>query len=72
MDRAMDFYNLDTDIRCAHIRRIMDEATKTFNHSVTAQAYIDIYEKMLQRPLLKSFDDYPETPRKQNGKNGKQ
>ena len=72
MDRAMDFYNLDTDIRCAHIRRIMEEATKTFNHSVTAQAYIDIYEKMLQRPLLKSFDDYPETPRKQNGKNGKQ
>jgi hypothetical protein len=34
------------------IRRIMTESAATFNHQVTAQKYIDIYEKMLQRPLV--------------------
>ena len=38
------------------ISRIMDEARIRFNHDVTAQEYIKIYESMLARPLVdKSF-----------------
>jgi len=34
------------------IERVMREARERFNLKVTAQAYIDIYESMLKRPLL--------------------
>jgi len=34
------------------IRRIMMQSAATFNHQVTAQQYIDLYEKMLRRPLV--------------------
>ena len=30
----------------------MTESAATFNHSVTARHYIDLYEKMLERPLV--------------------
>jgi len=30
----------------------MAESAETFNHSVTARHYIDLYEKMLRRPLI--------------------
>ncbi len=56
IDQAMEFYRLPSDIRNAQIKRIMQEANQQFNHSVTAQKYIDVYEQMLERPLLKSFD----------------
>ena len=39
-------------IKAREIARIMDEAAVRFNHRVTAQHYIDIYEKMLARPLV--------------------
>jgi len=57
IDQAMEFYKLPSDIRNAQIKRIMIESASQFNHSVTAQRYIDVYEQMLNRPLLKSFDD---------------
>ncbi len=56
IDRAMDFYHLPAEVRNAQIRRVMIEASTQFTHSVTAQNYIDVYEQMLNRPLLKSFD----------------
>ena len=34
------------------IGRVMTESKERFNHTVTAQAYIDIYEQMLNRPLV--------------------
>jgi len=52
IDRAMDFYRLDAHTRGTQIGRIMQESKKRFNHAVTAQAYIDIYQKMLHRPLV--------------------
>jgi len=55
MERAMDFYNQDEDLREMQISRIMNEGRKRFNHDVCAKAYIDIYEQMLDRPLVKSF-----------------
>ncbi|MCL1921302.1 MAG: glycogen/starch synthase [Kiritimatiellaeota bacterium] len=55
MDRAMDFYKRPADEREQHIARIMRESVQRFNHDVCAKAYIDIYEKMLHRPLVRSF-----------------
>ncbi len=52
IDRAMDFYRLDEQNRSTQISRIMDESKKRFNHAVTAQSYIDIYQQMLHRPLV--------------------
>jgi len=52
IDQAMDFYRLDEHTRGTQIGRIMEESKKLFNHSVTAQAYIDIYQQMLHRPLV--------------------
>jgi len=53
IEQAMDFFNLPTKVRKGQISRIMKESLSTFNHAVTARNYIDLYEKMLQRPLIK-------------------
>ena len=52
----MEFYQLDADSKAREISRIMDEAQRRFNHDVTAQAYIRIYEEMLQCPLVVDRD----------------
>ena len=52
MDQAMDFYKLPDKNKEQHIRRIMRQANETFNHDVNAREYIDLYEKMLERPLV--------------------
>jgi glycogen synthase len=48
----MKFYKLPTKIKAQQIERIMTESAASFNHDVTAQQYIELYEKMLQRPLI--------------------
>ena len=53
IDQAIAFYNLPMKIKKAQIQRIMTQSTATFNHAVTARQYIDLYEKMLARPLIK-------------------
>jgi ADP-glucose type glycogen/starch synthase len=52
ISRAMEFYRLDAQTRAAQIGRIMEESKQRFNHAVTAQGYIDIYQQMLNRPLV--------------------
>jgi ADP-glucose type glycogen/starch synthase len=52
IDEAMKFYNLAEDVKKKQISRIMEESKARFNHDVTAQNYIDIYETMLKRPLV--------------------
>jgi len=52
IDQAMQFYMTSPGIKKRQIRRIMTESAAKFNHHVTAQKYIDIYEKMLRRPLV--------------------
>jgi starch synthase/alpha-amylase len=52
IDQAMQFYRMSPDIKERQIRRIMTESATIFNHQVTAKQYIDLYEKMLQRPLI--------------------
>jgi len=52
MDRAMDFYQQPAEFRQRQISRVMRQARATFNHDVNAREYIDLYEKMLERPLI--------------------
>ena len=52
IDQAMEFHSLDEHTRGTHVGRVMAESKERFNHAVTAQAYIDIYQQMLQRPLV--------------------
>ncbi len=49
---AMTFYNLPVEVKEPQIERIMSESSTAFNHAVTAGHYIDLYEKMLKRPLI--------------------
>jgi starch synthase len=50
--QAMQFYDLSLNIKEQQIKRIMAQSTATFNHAVTAAKYIDLYERMLQRPFI--------------------
>jgi starch synthase len=52
IQEAMKFYKLPAKIKAGQIERIMTESAAIFNHDVTAQQYIELYEKMLQRPLI--------------------
>ena len=52
IDQAMQFYKMSPDIKERQIRRIMTQSAAIFNHQVTAKQYIDLYEKVLQRPLI--------------------
>ncbi len=52
MDQAMHFHGSPTENRQRQIRRIMRESAETFNHDVTARHYMNLYEKMLERPLI--------------------
>ncbi len=52
IQEAMKFYAQPSHVKNQHIQRIMIHAEKTFNHDVTARQYMDLYEKMLQRPLI--------------------
>ena len=49
---AMHFYEQPAEVKENIISRVMRESRQRFNHDVTAQAYIKIYESMLARPLV--------------------
>jgi starch synthase/alpha-amylase len=58
VQQAMRFYNLPQKVKHNQIRRIMKESADTFTHARTARQYIELYERMLQRPLiLKNMPD---------------
>ncbi len=52
IDQAIHFFHLPQKTKKDIISRIMTESMAAFNHSVTAQHYIDLYEKMLKRPFI--------------------
>jgi starch synthase len=52
---AMTFFRQPADVKATQIARVMRESKNRFNHQVTAQSYFDIYEKMLNRPIVKEF-----------------
>ena len=52
VDQAMSFHGRQAAEKEATVSRVMIEASQRFTHDVTARNYIDIYESMLQRPLV--------------------
>ncbi len=52
IQQAMAFYNLPREAKKKQIKRIMTESAAGFTHANTARQYIQLYEKMLQRPLI--------------------
>jgi starch synthase len=55
IDQAMNFYKQSAVVREQQIARIMRESLDRFNHQVTAEAYFGIYEKMLDRPIVRDY-----------------
>jgi len=55
IDRAMDFHALPSETREREIRRIMRESAREFSHQEVAARYIEIYERMLERPLVETI-----------------
>ena len=58
IQQAMVFYQLPNDLKANQILRIMQSSADNFNYAVTAKNYIDLYEKMLQRPLVTDYCAY--------------
>ena len=52
IDEAMRFRKQPADVRAEVVGRVMRESQARFNHHVCAKAYIRLYERMLQRPLV--------------------
>ena len=52
IDKAMAFQRLDPAVKENQRNRIMIESVLEFNHSRCAEAYINLYEKMLKRPFI--------------------
>ncbi len=52
MGEAMRFFRLPPAVRNPQIERVMQESVARFTHAVTASRYIDLYETMLNRPLI--------------------
>lgn len=52
IDQAMVFFSRPADQKRQEIRRIMRQSAENFTHAVTARQYIELYEKMLDRPLI--------------------
>lgn len=71
IDQAMHFYMLPIKEKEQQINRIMLQSACRFNHRVTAQHYIDLYEKMLQRPLINPENTESREMNKNSGKKGK-
>jgi ADP-glucose type glycogen/starch synthase len=57
MDQAMAFWHRPAEVRAREISRIMTESLSRFNHEACARQYIELYERMLHRPLVKDFAD---------------
>jgi starch synthase/alpha-amylase len=49
---AMRFYRQPSELRAIEIARIMRQSAERFTHDVTARQYIELYERMLDRPLV--------------------
>ncbi len=52
VDEALKFYSSSGTIKSRQIRRIMKHSRLRFNHTITAEHYIALYEKMMKRPFI--------------------
>lgn len=54
IDQAMEFHAMPENVRRREISRIMVESAREFSHREVARRYIEIYEDMLERPLVET------------------
>ncbi len=54
IDEAVRFHRWDPKDKTRVIQRVMKESKQRFNHETTATAYIDLYSKMLGKPVVES------------------
>lgn len=54
IDEAIRFHKWPAKDKARVIQRVMKESRLRFNHKTTATAYIDLYTKMLGRPVVKN------------------
>ncbi len=52
IEQAMAFFSLPEAVRRRQIGRIMTESARDFTYERTARQYIELYETMLERPLI--------------------
>lgn len=52
INEAVEFYLLPDEIKEKQLSRIMQESKEKFSLAETAKKYINLYEKMLRRPLI--------------------
>ena len=52
IDQAMTFYKLPTSEKNKCISRVMNEANRRYNQTVTANQYVELYEGILKRSVL--------------------
>ena len=52
INQAMNFYNSPDRTKAKQIKRAMIESAAQFTYAATARQYIELYEKMLKRPLI--------------------
>jgi starch synthase len=55
IDQAMAFWKLPPAVREVETARVMKESAQAFTHEVCARQYIELYEKMLRRPIVRIF-----------------
>jgi starch synthase/alpha-amylase len=55
IEQAMNFYQQPAKNKKQQIERVMTQSAETFNYSVTAKHYVNLYEKMLRRPLITDY-----------------
>ncbi len=51
--QALRFYNHPEKTKQQQIKRVMKQSATAFNHMATARQYVDTYEKILRRPLIR-------------------
>jgi starch synthase/alpha-amylase len=49
---AMHFFNLSQELKTQQIERVMIRSAASFNPEIMTSQYIQLYEKMLERPLF--------------------
>lgn len=52
---AVRFFELPAETKNAHIAAVMSQSAAAFTHDSTARQYINLYENMLERPLVEPF-----------------
>jgi starch synthase/alpha-amylase len=59
IDQAMNFYSLPSETKAQQIARVMRASAAEFTYDRTARAYRNLYEKMLNRPLIPKSNSVP-------------